>query len=85
MNLDSALGTAILRAVYAALIAGALTALTSAQTGAGNRDALLTGAIAALTVLAMRGGLEGIFDQHRAAINDQQPGDVGFDQLAESR
>lgn len=82
MNLNSAFATAIIRAFYAALITGALAALTSYQTGAGTNEAIVTGLIAGLGVLAVRGGLEGVYDQARADANEQRPGDVGYDQLA---
>lgn len=76
MNPGNTWVTAMVRAAYAAIITGAIAGLTASQSGSADRDAILTGVLAALSVLAMRGGLEGAFDARRNAAGDVRRSDV---------
>lgn len=76
MNTSSPMTTALLRAVYSAVIAGLLAGLTASQQGSTDRESIIIGAIAALTILGTRGIGEGVFDQARDNSGDVKPSDV---------
>ena len=76
MNTSSTWTTAFLRALYSAVIAGLLAGLGASQTGSSDRDAVIIGAIAALTVLSTRGLGEGLYDANRQASGDVRASDV---------
>ncbi len=76
MNSGSALQTAFIRGVYTAVLSGLLVGLTAIQTGASDRDAIITGAISALIALGARGGVEGLYDKGRDDTGDVKRSDV---------
>lgn len=82
VNTTNPLTTAVIRALYAAILAGAVAGLTAYQTTEDGNAAVITGVLAGLGVLMARGAGEGLYDQHRQAVNDQRPSDVGFNRLA---
>jgi len=57
-------------------LSGLLVGLTAMQTGASDRDAIITGAISALVAMGARGAGEGIYDQHRDDTGDVRGSDV---------
>lgn len=74
---NGTLGVAILRAIYSAVVAGAIAAIAAYQTGGKDtNDAILVGVAAALSILATRGGIEGLSDRQRQITNDVTPADV---------
>lgn len=56
---------AMVRGVFSALGTGLLVWLQQLQRGSSVRDASIAGGIAALSILALRGGLEGTIDTAR--------------------
>ena len=72
-----ALVAAGIRAVLGGLLLFGLTTLGTYQVIEDWQDAAIAGAVAALTNLAMRFGVEGAYDAHRNAVGDVQKGDVG--------
>ena len=76
MNASSTVLTAFLRAVYLALITGALTGLGAYQQTNDGKASVIAGLIAGLTVLAGRGLGEGAYDATRQTNGDIKPGDV---------
>ena len=76
MNSGSALQTAFIRGVYTAVLSGLLVGLTAMQTGANDRDAIITGVISALVALGARGGVEGLYDKGRDDTGDVKQSDV---------
>ena len=72
-----ALVAAGIRAVFGGVLLFGLTALGTFQVVSNWTDALIAGGVAALTNLAMRFGVEGMYDSHRNAIGNVQKGDVG--------
>lgn len=65
MLTSSTFGTAVLRAVYSAVVVGLVAGLTAYQTNDQMKDAIIVGVLAALSILMTRGGVEGAFDQSR--------------------
>ena len=76
MNTSSTMTTALIRAFYSAIIAGALAGLTAMQQGLSDREAIISGAIVALGILSTRGLLEGAYDTQRDATGDVRGSDV---------
>jgi hypothetical protein len=76
MNTSSTMTTALIRAFYSAIIAGALAGLTASQQGSTDREAVIIGAIAALGILGTRGLVEGAYDTNRDANGDVRGSDV---------
>ncbi len=76
MNQGSALTTAMLRGAYTAILSSLLVGLTAMQTGASDRDAIITGVISALVALGARGGVEGLYDKSRDSAGDVRRSDV---------
>ena len=79
MLTSSTVGTAALRALYAAIIAGLVAGITTYQTTDDTKAAILTGALAALSMLGYRGVGEGAYDAKRqdegkVSKADVQPG-----------
>jgi hypothetical protein len=72
----STFGTACLRALYSAVIAGLVAGLTVLQTTSDTRAAIITGSLAGLSILATRGGVEGAFDQTRQDAGRVSSADV---------
>ena len=77
MNLNSPMATALLRAVYGAVLVFGIAVLTAHQQGQSWDQALTLGGLTGLGVLAARGGIEGRYDAKRQAAGDVKPGDVG--------
>ena len=77
MNLNSAIGTAILRGAYLAFGSGFLTFLTTWTATDELKAPIIAGGVAALTALGFRGGIEGTFDQKRNATGNVSSSDVG--------
>lgn len=76
MNTSSTMTTALIRALYSAVIAGALAGLTASQQGSTDREAIIIGLIAALGILGTRGLAEGAYDANRNAHGDVRASDV---------
>lgn len=76
MNLNGTFATALARGAYSAVLTGLLAFLTALQQGGDDRKAVIIGSIAGLTVLATRGGLEGLYDSARQTDGSVKPSDV---------
>lgn len=68
---------AFIRSVLGGALLFGLTTLGTFQVVNSWVDAAIAGGVAALTNLAMRFGVEGMYDSHRNAIGNVQKGDVG--------
>lgn len=68
---------AFIRATLGGALLFGLTALGTFQVVSNWTDALIAGGVAALTNLAMRFGVEGMYDSHRNAVGNIKAGDVG--------
>lgn len=82
LNTGSTLGTAVLRGIYVAVVAGLIAGITTYQTTDDEKAAILTGALAFLGALGVRGGIEGIADTSRqekgkVLTSDVQPDGAG--------
>lgn len=76
LNANSTILTALLRGLYVAIVAGLVSGLTVLQTTDDNRAAVITGLLAGLGALTVRGGVEGIADANRQHDGEVKPGDV---------
>lgn len=76
MNIGGQWTTAFLRALYVAVIAGLTAGLTASNQGLSDRDAIITGSLAALAVLGTRGLGEGAYDANRDAKGEVKASDV---------
>lgn len=76
MNSGGPQMTALIRAFYSAVIAGLLAGLTAAQSGSSDRDSVIIGLIAGLSILGTRGIGEGVYDSRRDNAGDVKASDV---------
>lgn len=76
MLTSSTFGTAILRALYSAVVVGLVAGLTSYQTNNDTKDAIIVGVLAALSILMTRGAGEGSYDQSRQDAGAVSKADV---------
>lgn len=76
MNVGSTMGTALLRGLYVAFVAGGLAFLTAWQQTDDAKGSAITGGIAFLGALGIRGGLEGTLDAGRQRAGDVKASDV---------
>lgn len=65
MNLDSPFATSLLRGLYAGIIVGGISLLTTFQVVGDWPDAAVVAGITFLTTLGARTGIEGVYDQRR--------------------
>ena len=70
---NAVLASAFNRALLLAALTGAVTTLTAYQQGQSWTDALIGGAVVALTAIIARLGLEGGYDANRAATGNVMP------------
>jgi hypothetical protein len=76
MTGSAVLDAAFIRAALLSLLTGAVTTLTARQQEQSWEQALIAGAILALTTLIARAGLEGAYDTRRAVSGNMNEGDV---------
>jgi hypothetical protein len=78
VNTGSTFSTALLRGLYTAIVVGLIAALTVYQNGGylNEQEAVVTGLLAALGALGVRGVVEGTYDATRQGAGDVKPSDV---------
>lgn len=76
MLTGSTFTTALLRALYSAIVSGAMAGLTAYQRTTKTSDAIVIGLLAALGVLAVRGVGEGAYDASRQSSGSVSSADV---------
>ena len=76
MNTSSTLTTAILRGLYVAVVTGLIAGLTAYQQTDQAKASIITGSLAFLGALGVRGAFEGMIDSARQANGNVSPSDV---------
>jgi LytS/YehU family sensor histidine kinase len=76
MNTSSTFTTAILRGVYVAVVVGLIAGLSAYKVDHQTTSDIITGLLAGLGALGIRGGVEGVVDANRQAKGAVSPSDV---------